>query len=572
MQQTGDDVSVYAGTIITMAAGNFSPEEAMAIKGDTIIAIGTTEAVDAAVSSMQHTKRDLGTQCIMPGFVEPHVHLLLSSLVGKGSPVIDMSYSAVKKRHKAVDLIKKSPHYGNPCEWIIGCGYDPSLVEAHEQFKLDDLDCIAPLNPVFILNQSGHLAYVNSRAFKWAKIGITNCDANFPECDPNYEKNDSGTALDGVLKEGAVTTVAKSLPQSPFMIDNLAATLKGWAKNGCTTVFDCGLGSISGSYSTEISWINSKTAGGKFPRLYGAVAIQAITDLQQFIDSQQPPWDSGSIRVQAVKFWLDGSTQGFTAAVSKPYLNPPKGWPPCGPLNYPCNDEKHKHDDDEKPTDDEKTLQGYVTPLVKAGWQMVLHANGSRAVEQGLRVLGKALAASGDIVKKPNFLHRLEHVTADITTDQLRAAATMGLAVSHLVAHIRTWGYTFRTWVLGAERAARLDPVRDDVDLGVTYSFHSDSPVSEAEPLQYVDTAVTRQMANGCGVLGKCQTVSLEEGFRGITYNPAKKLGALADIGSLEVGKKADFVVLGIDPRLVHEGLLRSQCSVLETWVGGVEI
>ncbi len=82
---------------------------------------------------------------------------------------------------------------------------------------------------------------------------------------------------------------------------------------------------------------------------------------------------------------------------------------------------------------------------------------------------------------------------------------------------------------------------------------------------------MTRKV-DGWGVLGEKQIVGLEEALRGITYNPAKQLGALHEIGTLEVGKKADFVVLEVDPRLVRDGEVRQKCVVLETWVGGVRI
>jgi predicted amidohydrolase YtcJ len=263
-----------------------------------------------------------------------------------------------------------------------------------------------------------------------------------------------------------------------------------------------------------------------------------------------PPWSVGAARVQAIKFWLDGSTQGFTAAVKESYLDQPNNH---GILNY---------ESDEK-------LLGLLVPFLKAGWQLILHANGDRAIEQALRVLKIAFKDVPN--RNRDIVHRLEHVTV-VSREQLVRAVELGLGVSHLIAHVRNWGAVFRDYVLGPQRGERIDPVRDDVELGVIYSFHSDSPISPVNPLQYVDTAAARLIDATGEVLGNTQTVSLEEAWRGVTINPAKQIGRGAEIGSLEVGKKADFVVLGKDPRLVRPGYLHKEVEVLETWVGGRKI
>lgn len=168
--------------------------------------------------------------------------------------------------------------------------------------------------------------------------------------------------------------------------------------------------------------------------------------------------------------------------------------------------------------------------------------------------------------KMRGHMHRLEHVTADITPAHLARAATLGLSVSHLIAHVHRWGHAFQSWVLDPSRAAHIDPVRDSVHSGVTWSFHSDSPVSESDPLKFVETAVEREMEGTNKVLGCWQRINVEEAFAGITYNPAIQLGAADEIGSLEWGKKADFVVLDRDPRKANHV---TDINVLETWIGG---
>ncbi|KAK5659724.1 hypothetical protein OQA88_935 [Cercophora sp. LCS_1] len=543
------NVTIYKGTILTMANGQYTPQEAMAIHNDTILAVGTFSDVTHAVSltDLPSATHDLGTKCIVPGFVEPHIHLLLTALFTNlaSTPILDMTFPTIRTLPSAIDLLASSiPH--DPKTWIIAFGYDPSLVTDHLEPTLSLLDSVATTNPIFIINQSGHLAYCNTAAFHAAGFPTQKGQPHFPESD-DYEKDENGN-LSGVVKEDAVTTMAGYLPKSLFahMIANVRPTLRKWASRGCTTVFDCGVGMFAGLFDVDI--IAGLISVRTFPRFRGVLAAKVVEQMgvQKFLEKHgRPPWDVGRVSVQGVKIWLDGSTQGLTAAVKEEYLHPPRE-NPRGKLNYEVED-----------------LEELVKPLAEKGWQVVMHANGGRAVEQGLDVLEK--------VGRGTYMHRLEHVTADVNKELIERAKELNVGVSHLVAHVRKWGKTFEEWVLGEERAKRIDPFRDDVKTGAVYSFHSDSPVSEVDPLRYVDTAVTRKTENG-SVLGEDQTIEVEDAFRGITYNPAKQLGALGEIGTLEKGKKADFVILSVDPRLVPKGELDGGCEVVETWVGGVQI
>ena len=368
--------------------------------------------------------------------------------------------------------------------------------------------------------------------------------------DPNLHRGPDGK-LDGVLFEEAVSVFSPFIPKisSEAFVTLARTTLKSWAARGTTTVFDAGIGLTSGW--PEIALIKSILFDPLLPRFGGALAIQTVQSFVSFLEVlAPPPWSVGAARVQAIKFWLDGSTQGFTAAVQEPYLNQPNN---LGILNY---------ESDEK-------LLGLLVPFLKTGWQLILHANGDRAIEQALRVLDTAFTAVPNRNRK--IVHRLEHVTV-VSKKQLVRAVELGLGVSHLIAHVRTWGAVFRDYVLGPQRGERIDPTRDDVNVRVLYSFHSDSPISPVNPLQYVDTAAARLIDATGEVLGETQTVSLEEAWRGVTINPAKQIGRGAEIGSLEVGKKADFLVLGKDPRGVKPGYLHKEVEVLETWVGGRKI
>ena len=288
------------------------------------------------------------------------------------------------------------------------------------------------------------------------------------------------------------------------------------------------------------------------PRYRGAVVIQMMEKLIPFLGFglAPPPWQVGGVNVYGIKLWLDGSTQGFTAALNEPYLKQKDNY---GVLNY-----RTRLDDVSSPPDDDK-LVSLIQPFMSHGWQIMCHTNGARALEMALRVYARAFASisnSQTVAMMRRHMHRLDHVTADVTQAHLDRAASLGLDISHLIAHVRRWGHAFQSYVLGRDRAARVDPVRDTIDSGATYSFHSDSPVSEADPLQFVETAVEREMEGTTRTLGSPQRIEVEEAFAGVTISPAAQLGAENEIGSLEWGKKADFVVLDKDPRKArHDGV-----------------
>ncbi|KAG8818396.1 hypothetical protein FRC17_010848 [Serendipita sp. 399] len=320
--------------------------------------------------------------------------------------------------------------------------------------------------------------------------------------------------------------------------------LNNWASKGCTTIFDAGIGSVRGDVDGQI--LNKVTSVPIPVRFYGALAFQD----NYKTNPPKPPVTFGKVHVPAIKYWADGSTRGFTAALKHPYLNKEDK----GKLKYPTVED----------------LRNNMEPLYLNGWQLMVHANGDAAIEQTLDVYELLFQSHP---QKNKIVHRIEHFTVTETDDLIKKAARLGIGISHTILHVFYWGHTFKEWVLGAPRALRIDPVLEEVKAGALVSFHSDSPVSEVNPLLYVRTAVTRLMfARGDqDPLGKDQCVSLLQALAGITINPARQIGMGHQIGTLERGKLADFVVLDADPRSVP-GPELDQIQVVETWMGGKRV
>lgn len=527
------DVVLYGGPIITMAGGSFTPVDAVALRGGTVLAVGPEQLVRAAADPSAELI-DLQGRCVVPGFVEPHLHLVLSGYAN--AILLDVSPPTVNHdRATALALIQQAAATTTN-GWVQAFGYDPSRMNDYADLDADLLDGASETVGIFVLNQSGHLAYVNHKAF--ALAGITDSTPN-PE-GGTYVHDAAGHLTGVVLEQPAITTFTTVMP-TPAPAEIVAAcstVLDDWAAAGCTTVYDAGIGSIAGVQDLSIN--NAAIAKASTPpRMSAAMLPEAATALKA-----TPGQLVGAVTLSGIKYWADGSTQGFTAALREPYL----GDQGTGVLNW---------------TQDDLTAQ--VREWHDKGWQIVIHSNGDAASDQTLNAYEAVLGPSPG--PQP---HRIEHFTVT-DPDQIVRAAGLGLNVSHTIGHVRYWGHTFLDHVLGSPRAERIDPLADDLANSLPFSLHSDSPVTTVGPLGYLRTAVTRLMDLPDGsesVLGPEQRVDLETALRAVTLTAARHALLEDEVGSLEIGKAADLVVLDQDPRRVAPEQL-DRLKVEETWLGG---
>ena len=200
------------------------------------------------------------------------------------------------------------------------------------------------------------------------------------------------------------------------------------------------------------------------------------------------------------------------------------------------------------------------------GWQVTVHCNGDAAVEQALDAFETVLREA----PRADHRHRIDHCT--VADDaQLGRMHALGLTPSFFMDHVYYWGRVLRDEFLGAERAARLDPAGSAVRLGMPFSLHCDAGTTPVGPLSYVQTAVTRRMRDNGEVLGPDQQVSVDEALKAVTSYPAWQLRMDDLVGSLEVGKRADLVLLDADPRAVEPSAIGA-IKVVETWLDGQRV
>jgi predicted amidohydrolase YtcJ len=527
----------HGGPIYTLAGGDFGLVQALVVKGENIIfAGGLHEAEQQHSNAIPH---NLKGHCVLPGFVEPHIHLLLTAItknhyIDISAQVCPTTEDVLKRIQRAVD---QKDFRG---EWVACFGYDPSRLEGHLPLTVTDLDAIYTDVPIYVLNPSLHVAYVNTKAFTNIK----------PQWEGNWEYEAVGGVLTGQVFEKAVGVMGSQIaaPTEGDMLRWCQEGISNIVSKGCTTFLDITIGISQG----ELDLLKVVTTlGGPPPLRYlGAFIID-------FIESQKgpipvPPVTLGNINIDRVKFITDGSTQGFTAALEEDYLNKPNH---KGTLNY--TNDSH--------------LQRLMAKYRNAGYKLIVHANGDRAINQTLNAFSAIITTNPNPENEQPGLHRIDHFTVT-SKQQIVRTKDLGIGISHTIGHVGYWGNAFHNYVLGPARADNIDPLAWDEEIGALWSLHSDSPVTEVNPIRYLHTAVTRlQYPDFKTCLGPEQRVGVLAALKSITSSPAKQLGVADRTGTLEKGKSADLVVLNADPTAVLKGELNS-LEVVQTWFKGVKV
>ena len=361
-----------------------------------------------------------------------------------------------------------------------------------------------------------------------------------------YMKDAQGRLTGVVVEASAILSLVKKMPppSDADLARAMQKTAKVIASKGVTTSAEITLGLMLG-LDNELKLFKAVTHGDDFPirvraYLYGPLLTKGFNTVK-------PNDGDDRLRFVGVKFVSDGSTQGITAALNQPY-DYPKGTQFRGNLDY--KDEE---------------IFSQIKPLFDQGWQIAIHANGDRTIEQTLNNYAKLLAGNPD--PKARRL-RIEHFTIN-TPEQVKRAAKMGVVPGFTIGHVDYWGEAFHNHIVGPERADRIDPSASFKKEGGRFVYHSDSPVSNVGPLNYITEGAGRLWQKAPRkVLGPNERVTVDDAIRAVTINAAYEMFSDDKLGSLEVGKQADMVVLSANPRKTPIEQIRN-IQVKETWIDG---
>jgi predicted amidohydrolase YtcJ len=512
--------------------------EAIAISGGAIIGIGGLAAVAGLPNASTTILKPEGV--VIPGLIEPHMHIWTSLLNLNWT---DISHDECPTFDSVVAKIKDVAAQTPDGQYVLGKLFDPSLYPGEPDLTRVILDQVSPNNPVMVMNASQHYLYANSAAFE--KAGIT--DQTPDPVGGKFGRVDG--KLNGVIGEAAaIMQVAGSLPKSTpaDMAAGIEQILNMCASQGVTSLREAVTGAIAGV--AEVAMLHQLNGAKRFPVRVSTAQfsmMQGKTSAEvaaTWKEAGITPFSGDEmVRADAWKVVTDGSNQGRSGYFMQPYLGEVTGgqanWTPDG-------------------------MHDVLKAGIDDGWQLMCHTNGDGAVEFALSTLEKLLPTYGTT----DLRHRFEHcsITSD---DQLERMAAAGISPSFLMNHVYYWGAAFRDTILGEERANHLDRVASAYKFGLRPSLHSDFNVSKVHPLQIARTAALRQMQANGEVLNPAECATPEQALAAITTNAAWQIHA-DDRGSLEVGKRADFAVVDIDP-WTSAAAGWDQIKVYETYIDG---
>lgn len=196
-------------------------------------------------------------------------------------------------------------------------------------------------------------------------------------------------------------------------------------------------------------------------------------------------------------------------------------------------------------------------------WQVAVHANG----DAGIDLVLDAFEIVHKENPKPNLRHRIEHCTV-CHKEHLKRMKEMNITPSFLIGHVYYYGHVFKKYILGEERADLVDPMRSAMELGLRPTMHSDYNCQPVDPLRCLYNAVTRKMKYNHEVLNSKECLTPYEALKAMTIDAAWQCHMDDIVGSIEKGKKADFVILGDNPMMIPESEIL-HIKVVETWMDG---
>ncbi|WP_062310834.1 amidohydrolase [Polynucleobacter sinensis] len=537
------DTIFYGGPIVTVNAKN-EEVQALAVQNGKIVAVGSKDAVTKDWQAATTKVIDLQGQTLMPGFVEPHVHIIVTSVFeGLG---LNLSNFTLPYDTKATLIAKMKAHLKTIPQggWLFGFGVDPSRTSPFmAELTADDLDQVSKDVPIFIVNQSGHIGYVNHKALELA--GVTDKTPN-PPGGGIFVKDAKGRLTGKLVEPPSYLPFMAKMPNptEAQLFGAIQGTMKKIASTGVTTASDMSVGGNFG-VDKEVAIYKAIFAKNQSPiRVRGYLFSETLPAGYNAI---KPNEGDDQLRFIGIKYISDGSTQGLTAALKDPYTYPKNSkW--TGALNF-------------KDADIYASMKSYFDQ----GWQISTHSNGDKAIDQALGSYSKLLAGN----PKPQERRlRIEHFTVN-NESQVKKAVQLGVVPSFTIGHVDYWGAAFNDHIIGPERAKRIDPAGDFKRAGAKFTLHSDTPVSNVGPLNYISEEVTRLwQLPPQKVLGPDQSVSVDDAIRAVTIDAAYQIFADNIVGSLEVGKQADLVILEKNPRKTPPAEIRN-IKVKETWVDG---
>lgn len=517
-----------ARNIITMNPGR--PEAtAVAVRNGRVLGVGTVDELQGWGLSVVDDR--YGDCVLTPGLIEAHSHISeggswMYPYLGyfdRPSPEGEV-VAGLRTIDEVIQRLKSlESELGSEDEPLVAWGFDP-IYFPDNRLTAQQLDQVSTTRPIVLVQASLHVVTVNSAALRIASVTH--------DTGVSGVVRDADGHLTGELQEFEAIGLVQDYifpffngMESDEAIRNLG---KRACHAGCTTITEMGMSPFNTPEARD-RWVRM-TGEGSFPvRVVGYLGTNHVESrrpddiLAAFAELKAH--ETEKLRFGGVKVFLDGSIQGLTARIE---------WP--GYYHGPENGQWNMAPEDVAPM-----LQAFHD----AGVQVSAHCNGDEAT----RVFVDAVESA--LLKTPWTEHRHTVQHGQIISEDLFARmARLGVAVNLFVNHVFYWGDQHYNQILGPDRADALDACGSALRAGVHFSLHSDANVTPIDQLHTMWCAVNRRTASG-RVLGNHQKISAHDALRAVTVDAAYLLNMENEIGSIAIGKRADFTALEENPLTV---------------------
>jgi predicted amidohydrolase YtcJ len=538
---SGGPIRTMSGSVggASARAGGGAVVEAVLVEGRQIRAVGSVEACRSAATTAIDVI-DLRGQTLLPGFVDAHTHPLM---LGQTYSWVDCSAGAATDVDAVVTLLRQRAELlpdGTP---VRGFGYKHYQLAEKRHVEASDLDRVANDREVMLMNASGHGVVLNS--YGLARHGITR-----ETRDPagGHIVRDAAGHPSGLLWDAACDLITGNrgvkvgnhgpnlhVPDDPeTMRAHLRFAEDVFLRAGITTVGDAQV--TKREAETYLSKYHDE---GLRVRVDMYLLSSLLPEVLQL--GLGRPFGDDWLRLAGVKFYVDGSLGGGTA-----YF-------PDGVLGDSCAHGQLYHGPDE--------LTDLVGRAHAAGVQAITHAQSPAAIGLVLDALEAALESA----PRNDHRHRIEHCGLP-TDDDIRRMAVLGVLPVPQPQHAAE--FADGVVALVGELGLRHSPSGLFEKAGLPVILSSDAPVVHPNPFVAMSAAVTRRSVAGSQLGGESLRISLDSAMRGYTTGGAFALHRESAVGSIEVGKFADLVVVDSDPYSTPVDAL-AEIRVNETWVDG---
>ncbi|WP_029273326.1 amidohydrolase [Flavobacterium sp. KJJ] len=513
----------FGGDILTMEGEKPIYAEAVAIQNGKIIFVGKKAEAEKFHGS-KTIMTDLKGKTLLPGFIDAHGHVwnagfqavaanLLPAPDGKGNDIptlISLLNEWKAKNPKAVGK------YG----WIIGFGYDDAQLKEKLPPTADDLDKVSATVPVLIIHQSGHLAVMNHKALELAGYSSATKDP----AGGIIRRKEGSQIPNGVLEEMAMFIPLFKIMGTLDTIANVKiaeAGIAAYTKFGFTTAQE-------GRASSDACNTWKKLANESKLIIDVAAYPDIQTQMAYMKENGVQKEYKNHFRIAGVKISLDGSPQGKTAWLTKPYVKPPPGKPNTY-LGYPAFPK-------------ESDAIALVDSAYANNWQILAHCNGDAAIDEYIKAIRNATNLYGAKERRSVAIH-----AQTARFDQLDSMKVLKIMPSFFGMHTYYWGDWHRDETLGKERAYRISPAETALKKGMIFTEHHDAPVALPNSIMILYSTVNRISRSG-DIIGPKERISPYNALRSITIWAAYQYFEEAAKGSIKEGKLADFVILDKNP------------------------